>query len=765
MIGPLSIGAGIAAVIGAGKTISTNKRADEYNLEANEMLNKAKDNLDSAKTITIKCLEQYGLLKTNVLNGSINKFVHIFLNIKNVNYKEINENVNFEHEFNELSLNELKNMSDEAMHIVEEAGSGVDTDVLVELGTYGIASLLKDKPNEKLGIALENLSNAREVSEKLNEAIDQTIVVTRKATMQYCFLSELDSSLYQMVKKMKALTMEKGYDYLNYDSDDKKFLKNIVSIVRTIKSMFNLSILSYDGTNSEGEYNLPVWGEDDFEVYDDEIMHEYAEKDLNSLKVIKDKSKSYVKNYTLIFYPGNVELLYNERYKYASDYLINDKVRKVVNDNISKIIYKLNIIKKKNIFELKKGNKELILVANFYELNDTGKYIYENTYLLDETFGDRYKISYKNEFDKFCYNWKKSIITEFIDFYKKEAENKKRFFKLALLIAISQENSHDILENIVYLSMLLSVGSSEYKKIILELIDILKLFGEIPIPVSTVEKKEVINDTANKTNNRVDITKSNNYSIGDLIACAEKFHNEGKYTSEADLYKKAAELGDVQSMIKVGNMYAHGIGTIKDNKKAIEYFESAKKSGSNEAYYYLGNLYETASGEIKDIGRAVQYYINAAEFGNVKAQERIGTIYLEQRKYINPQEAFYWTKKAAKRKNSLALMNLSIMYQQGIGVAADYEKSRLAKLGVVDNEEPQRMNRSGLKKQVDKEEKYQQRDNMVEIKKENTAINNSDKNPSSISIADELIKLKQLLDNGVITEDEFAIIKKRLIQL
>lgn len=53
MIGPLSIGAGIAAVIGAGKTISTNKRADEYNLEANEMLNKAKDNLDSAKKLRL----------------------------------------------------------------------------------------------------------------------------------------------------------------------------------------------------------------------------------------------------------------------------------------------------------------------------------------------------------------------------------------------------------------------------------------------------------------------------------------------------------------------------------------------------------------------------------------------------------------------------------------------------------------------------------------------------------------------------------------
>lgn len=762
MIGSLSIGAGLAAVIGAGKTISTNKRADTYNLEATEMINKAKDNLDSAKKITIKCLEQYGLLKTNVLNGSINKFVHIFLNIKNVNYKEINENVNFEHEFNELGLYELKNMRDKAMHIVEEAGSGVDTDVLVELGTYGIASLLKDKSNDKLGIALENLSNAQEVSEKLNEAIDQTIVVTRKAIMQYCFLSELDSSLYQMVKKMKVLTMEKGYDYLNYDSDDKKFLNKIVSIVRTIKSMFNLTILSYDGVNSEGEYNLPVWGKDDFEVYDDEIMHEYAEKDLNSLKVIKDKSKSYVKNYTLIFYPGNVELLYNERYKYASNYLINDKVRKVVNDNISKIIYKLNRIKKKNIFELKKGNKELILIANYSELNDTGKYIYENTYLLDETFGDKYKISYKNEFDKFCYNWKKTMVTEFIDFYEKETENKKRFFKLALLIAISQENGHDILENIVYLTMLLSVDSSEYKKIILELVETLKLFGEIP--VNTVEKKEMINDAANKTNNRVDITKNNNYSIADLISCAEKFHNEGKYSSEADLYKKAAQLGDIQSMIKVGNMYAHGIGTIKDNKKAIEYFELAKKSGSNEAYYYLGNLYETAGGEIKDIGRAIQYYINAAEFGNIRAQERIGTIYLEQRKYINPQEAFYWTKKAAKRKNSLALMNLSIMYQQGIGVAADYEKSRLAKLGVVDNEEPQRMNRSGFKKQVDKKE-YQQRDNIVEIKRENTSINYNDKNPSNISIADELIKLKQLLDNGVITENEFSIIKKRLIQL
>lgn len=47
--------------------------------------------------------------------------------------------------------------------------------------------------------------------------------------------------------------------------------------------------------------------------------------------------------------------------------------------------------------------------------------------------------------------------------------------------------------------------------------------------------------------------------------------------------------------------------------------------------------------------------------------------------------------------------------------------------------------------------------------KSNTYSENSSSSTSSTSLADELIKLKQLMDAGVITQDEFDAQKKRLL--
>ena len=81
-----------------------------------------------------------------------------------------------------------------------------------------------------------------------------------------------------------------------------------------------------------------------------------------------------------------------------------------------------------------------------------------------------------------------------------------------------------------------------------------------------------------------------------------------------------AESGDVQSQIKMGEMYYEGKnGVTIDYDKAEYWFNKAKASGSKESYSYLGKIKENRG----DMQGAMHYYSIAAEFGDLEAASRI----------------------------------------------------------------------------------------------------------------------------------------------
>ena len=92
------------------------------------------------------------------------------------------------------------------------------------------------------------------------------------------------------------------------------------------------------------------------------------------------------------------------------------------------------------------------------------------------------------------------------------------------------------------------------------------------------------------------------------------------------LCRDAALQGNALACLKLGELYFHGRGVEKDEKKAVELFKVAALKGNAEAIKNLGAFYEFGATGIveKDEAKAVQFYKIAADLGNVYAKDRLG---------------------------------------------------------------------------------------------------------------------------------------------
>ena len=98
-------------------------------------------------------------------------------------------------------------------------------------------------------------------------------------------------------------------------------------------------------------------------------------------------------------------------------------------------------------------------------------------------------------------------------------------------------------------------------------------------------------------------------------------------------YRKAADQGDAEAQVSLGECYDEGFGVgidyvsgtgcAKDPEKGFEYLTKAAKQGNARAYRCLGICYENALGTPKDIEKALTAYKKAVELGDKEAQKYI----------------------------------------------------------------------------------------------------------------------------------------------
>ena len=141
-------------------------------------------------------------------------------------------------------------------------------------------------------------------------------------------------------------------------------------------------------------------------------------------------------------------------------------------------------------------------------------------------------------------------------------------------------------------------------------------------------------------------------------------------------YQIAAEHGNIDAQINMGNAYIESYGVKQDYRKALEWFQKAAEQGESDAQYNIGYMYTNGYGVEQDYQKAFEWFMKAAEQGNANATNNIGYMYengygVEQ----DYQKAFEWYMKAAQQGNIEAQYNIGNMYFNGMGIEKNYEEA------------------------------------------------------------------------------------------
>ncbi|PKY28235.1 HCP-like protein [Rhizophagus irregularis] len=199
-----------------------------------------------------------------------------------------------------------------------------------------------------------------------------------------------------------------------------------------------------------------------------------------------------------------------------------------------------------------------------------------------------------------------------------------------------------------------------------------------------LNKRKLISKEFNNLEN-VQVMSHNQYEnfnglkisiCNDEINTIEKYFesfDKSSNNNQIDLTKEKEKLVELNNL---GFCYQYGMGIIKDEKKAIEWYLKAANGGNLEAQFNLGICYQYGIGVDEDSKKAFIWYYKSAKEEYSPAQNMLGNCYQDEIGTENDLEkAVYWYKKAAENGNKFAQYNLGNCYDDGEGVEKDEIKA------------------------------------------------------------------------------------------
>lgn len=135
----------------------------------------------------------------------------------------------------------------------------------------------------------------------------------------------------------------------------------------------------------------------------------------------------------------------------------------------------------------------------------------------------------------------------------------------------------------------------------------------------------------------------------------------------ADLYRRAADLGHMDSAVSLGVLYQNGSGVAQDLDLARQLYEAPAAAGHARALNNLGLLYVRGDGVVQDYAHAAQLFQAAADQGLAVALNNLGTLY-ENGFGVAPDEAYaaqlYRAAADLKRSSSIADLRPGMLYDR-----------------------------------------------------------------------------------------------------
>ncbi|KAI7865092.1 hypothetical protein BDF14DRAFT_1952448 [Spinellus fusiger] len=140
------------------------------------------------------------------------------------------------------------------------------------------------------------------------------------------------------------------------------------------------------------------------------------------------------------------------------------------------------------------------------------------------------------------------------------------------------------------------------------------------------------------------------------------------------LLKQLATQGHVESQYYLANLYGLGIIHKKhksDPDKAFSLFLQASKHHHADASYRTAKCYEEGLGSRKDNGKAIQFYRKAAALGHPGAMYRLGLVEMKGELGMtrNPRDGVKWLKRSAEAATTEfphALYELALLHEKGV---------------------------------------------------------------------------------------------------
>lgn len=135
-----------------------------------------------------------------------------------------------------------------------------------------------------------------------------------------------------------------------------------------------------------------------------------------------------------------------------------------------------------------------------------------------------------------------------------------------------------------------------------------------------------------------------------------------------EYFNKASDQDSDMAQAMLGYLYAEGIGVKKNKKKSLEFYEKAAAKGNGDALLNLGVMYYTGDGVQKDVNKAVELLSKVSPSDKPVVAKYLGDIYLNNTAVQNPQKAFDYYTIAAKNDDIGSYHILGYMFQNGIHV-------------------------------------------------------------------------------------------------
>lgn len=115
---------------------------------------------------------------------------------------------------------------------------------------------------------------------------------------------------------------------------------------------------------------------------------------------------------------------------------------------------------------------------------------------------------------------------------------------------------------------------------------------------------------------------------GALVEQARNAVGNERGADAVSLLKPAADEGDAEAALFLGNIYLYGSGVPADFAAARRYLEVAAREGRVDALYNLGSIYDKAIGVPRDPQQAMRWFGLAADQRDPQAQLNLALFYL-----------------------------------------------------------------------------------------------------------------------------------------